>query len=238
MDNQLHQADSSLWEPSHTTSSLSQSFPFLEFPREIRDMIYYYALLRPNPRGILDPTHICVAHKTSLGSPFRRRRTVPGGGERPSRLFRVSRQVFSEAIKVFYSQFHFYFPVFNDVDTVKCILRDTLSGEARNLIRNVCFRLDLAPLLDPDENDIETVTQLLPNIRRAEVEFRWFDFMAVQHRMDEYVERALHQAGSLRGLPGLVLRGPSGNSMKGQIMSKVREVLGCKSTEAEGEQGS
>jgi len=46
-------------EPDAASSVTSEPFPFLKLPREIRDSIYYYALLHPNTSPTVNPTDIC-----------------------------------------------------------------------------------------------------------------------------------------------------------------------------------
>ena len=116
--------------------------PPISFPKlssEIRDIIYQYALIRPSTGPTVIPTHICYIHpKASISSS-----AAFGGTETCTHLFRVNRQVSSEALETCYSTFPFHFPPPVDTALVNATLRDTLSTQPQSLISNIGFMIFL-----------------------------------------------------------------------------------------------
>lgn len=214
----------------------SQPFPFLKLPREIRDSIYYYALLRPDTGPEVGPAHICfIHHKPSsrlISPPY-------WGTEESTRLFRVNHQVYSEASEMFYSTFPFHFPHTINIASVHNALQDTLPPRARRLIRNLGFMILIRgnrkrrgpfTLEDDDKARLafEAVAELLPNIQRVELGVAIVGHDVPESQVMERVNRVLKKLGPLKDMPGLTLRGFfHDNDQRARIMREIRDALGC-----------
>jgi len=130
--------------PNAATSVPSQPFPVLKLPREIRNSIYYHALLRPRNGPSVNPTYICYFHpKVPADSASKSCWTPYWGTKEFTRLVLVNRQISNEALELFYSAFPFHFPQSVDVALVNATLRDTLSPWARSLITRIGFMFGL-----------------------------------------------------------------------------------------------
>jgi hypothetical protein len=161
---------------SYAQSVPSQPFPVLKLPREIRNSIYYYALLRPRNGPSVNPTHICYFHPNVPADSASKPYWTPYWGTKEStRLFLVNRQISNEALELFYSTYPFHFPQSVDVALVNATLRDTLSPWARSLITRIGFMFGLlctpGPFTVRNEEKarqaMEAVVDLLPNVKRA-----------------------------------------------------------------------
>lgn len=238
MENEVAQSLPSPDPPQFTLSLPSKPFPFLNLPREIRDIIYHYALLRPQTGPSVTPTHICYFHtKPPAWSASKSYWTCYWGTEKSTRLFLVNHQISHEALELFYSTYPFHFPQTFDVASVNATLRDTLSPWARNLIGSIGFMFGLQctpnrfTLLDEEDERqaIEAVMKLLPNIKRVELTLTFMGFEVPDYQVKEIVARALKIASPLRDVGGLVLIGADDeNAQRTYIMRELRDVLGCK----------
>lgn len=219
--------------PNVPTAVPSQPFPFLKLPREIRNAIYYYALLRPRNGHSFNPTHICYFYPKVPADSFW---TPYWGTEESTRLFLVNRQTSDEALEIFYSTFPFHFPQSVGVALVNATLRDTVSPWARSLITRISFVFGL--LCTPgaftvrDEEKarqaIEAVVDLLPNIRWVVLTLTFAGHDVPEYQEKEIVARALKIASPLRGFAGLSLEGADyEHAQRTRIMREVREALGC-----------
>jgi hypothetical protein len=157
----------------------SQPFPVLKLPREIRNSIYYYALLRPRNGPSVNPTHICYFHpKVPAESASKSYWTPYWGTKESTRLFLVNRQISNEALELFYSTYPFHFPQSVDVALANATLRDTLSLWARSLITRIGFMFGLlctpGPFTVRNEEKarqaMEAVVDLLPNVKRGRID--------------------------------------------------------------------
>lgn len=210
-----------------TPSGQLQPFPFLQLPRELRDSIYYYALLRPGHYVNRSPVHICSLddHVSWKSSDYY------WGTEKSTRLFRVNHQVSDEALEVFYSRFPFHFPPW--VAKVKRALCP-LSASSRSLITSVAMRLFLTTGVHwkvnvKDEEDwrmaVEAMIEMLPNVRRVELTFSQSGQTAPDDQVKDIVDRAVKMAGPLKGFPGLVLRGCTDTTQRARITADIRKAL-------------
>lgn len=209
-----------------------QPFPFLKLPREIRDSIYYYALIRPDTVRSAIPLHISSV-QPRVSNPSR---TAYGGTEKSTRLFRVNHQVSDEALELFYSSFPLYLPHYLDVALVNATLRETLSARARSLIGSIGLIIILScssgPSTDSEEENLrqalEAVVQLLPYVRRVELSVTFIGFAVPENEVKEVVTRAIRVASPLKDIALLVFRGVSiENAQQMRIIREVREALGC-----------
>lgn len=216
-----------------TQPAPSHPFPLLQLPREIRDVIYYYALIRPGSGPYVDPARICYMHH-SASSPHVS--DSYWGTEKSTRLFRVSHQVCNEVTSVFYSTFPFHFPQTIKIAMVHATLRDTLPPRARNLITKVGFMILIRGIanrfhLERDETirqALQAAVDLLPNVKRVELSLAIVGHDVPEWQITEVVNRAVREASPLKGLPGLSIRGGfNENNQRARIVREVREALGC-----------
>lgn len=210
----------------------SQPFPFLKLPREIRDSIYYHALVRPGTGPYVEPARICYMHHEASSPHIS---TSYWGTEKSTRLFRVNHQVYSEASELFYSTFPFHFPPTIDTALVHKTLRDTLPVRTRRLIREIGFMTHVSGIAGPftaQDDDkqrlaFEAVAKLLPNIQRVELSLAIVGLDVPEWQVMEVVNRALQKLGPLKDMPGLTIRGGFGETdQRARIVRKVSEALG------------
>ena len=223
--------------PNPPTPVPSHPFPFLKLPREIRDLIYYYALLRPRGGPSVNPTDICYFHARTPANSTSHSYWTPYWGTREStRLFLVNRQVSNEALEVFYSTYPFHFPTWVDVPFVNATIRDTLSPWARTLITKIGFKAGLFcnplphSLRDEEETrqTIEAVVELLPNLKQVVLSLCLSGHDVLEYQVKDVVARALRIASPLRGFAGLYLEEfDELTAQRTRIMSEVREALGA-----------
>ena len=206
---------------------------FLRLPREIRDTIYYYALVRPYTGPYIEPTGICYMHHKPSS---RHASKLYWGTEKSTRLFRVNHQVYSEASEIFYSTFPFHFPASIDIALINHTLRDTLNIRARTLIRKVGFMVPIRSIpysFTPKDDDkrllaFEAIAKLLPNIRQVEINVALVGHDAPEWQVMEVVNRVSKTFGPLKDLPGLTIyESFNTNNQRARIMKEVRELLGC-----------
>lgn len=101
--------------PDESTQPVSdRPFPFLKLPREIRDIIYYYALLLTG-KGL----------KTE------------STWEQMTRLYLVNHQVYLEATKTFYSSITFFFGMSSEMALDHDMLRNPSNARARSFVRRI-----------------------------------------------------------------------------------------------------
>ncbi|KAL8908066.1 MAG: hypothetical protein Q9207_001045 [Kuettlingeria erythrocarpa] len=210
----------------------AQPFPFLKLPREIRDFIYYHALVRPGTDPDVEPARICYMHHKASS---RHVSNSYWGTEKSTRLFRVNRQVYGEASEVFYSTFPFHFPSTVDRAMVNGTL-GVLNVRARRLVRRVGFMLLFRSIPSPftakddskNEGAIEAVTELLPNIKQVEATIAFIGHDVPDSQITEVVKRILKILAPLKDIPGLTIRGGGiENKQRSRILNDVREALTC-----------
>lgn len=219
--------------PHSTPPVPSQPFPFLTLPREIRDLIYHYALLRPKTGPGITPSHICAFRPQP---DIVAEQYIYWGTEKSTRLFLVNRQFSYEALKLFYSSYPFNFAQTVDVALVNATLRDTLSPWARSLISSISLIIILRCTPDPftasDEEErrlaIEAMVALLPNVKRFELTLTFVGVEVPEYQVKEIVSRGLRIASPLKDVAKLVLYGADHESaQRMRITREVREALGC-----------
>ncbi|KAL8702853.1 MAG: hypothetical protein Q9201_003994, partial [Fulgogasparrea decipioides] len=202
--------------PTPITPIPSQPFRLLKLPREIRDSIYYYALLRPRNGPSVHPTHICYLHpKGSADSSSSSYQSPYWGTRESTRLFLVNRQTSREALRVFYSTYPFHFSQSVDIALVHATFRDTLSPWARSLITRIGFMFGVILASSPftkheteqARQAIEAAMGLLPNVKRVVLTLTLAGFDVPEYQEKEIVARVLDWASPLKGFPGLSLKG-------------------------------
>lgn len=207
-------------------------FPFLQLPREIRDLIYYHALSGPEIVVFPDPL-------SQVDSRLRSSEDLQKfcwGTENSTRLFRVNHQVSSEASQLFYSTFHFRFSYSFSVQSVNALFRDCLSVKTRNLISNICFPIVIwrtpgsFPLKDEEKRRqaIAAAIRFLPNLRRVALTVSLNGDDVSEGKVKGVVDRALKVASPLKNMPGLyIFGGVNETSQQAYIMEEMRRDLGC-----------
>ena len=216
----------------------SQPFPFLKFPREIRDSIYYHALLRPRNSPCVIPTLIRYFNFKPRAGPASQSYWYSywypyWGTKQATQLFLVNRQLSNEALEAFYSAYLFQFPPFADNSLVNSTLRDTLLPWARSLITNIGFEFNLH---NPTESStfrgeekakqaMEAAVDLLPNIRRVVLTLTFSGHDVPEDQVEEVVTRALNATRPLRRFPGLSLKGFDAQSaQQTRILGRCAEL--------------
>ena len=177
-------------------------FPFLKLPRELRDQVYYYALLRPPDKPVLRAC--CAAARLNTVCLWQERSRVYWGTERSTRLFRVSHQVSVEALEAFYSRFPFH--LCTRAAVVERLL-GSLTARAKSLIREVIVNFAIYLRESPCgiEYDwragVERMMELLPNLRQVHLilHFRGYGLLR-KHQESIVVERSVRIAGALKAV--------------------------------------
>ena len=214
---------------SHPVSN--PPFAFLQLPREVRDSIYYYAILRTNAGPVVPPPlmrHIQSLQQSATASTFH------WETENSTHLFCVSRQISFEARHLCYSSFPFHFPLWIDVGFVNTTIRDTLSPWARGLITKIGFTFSLwcraAAYSASDErvqrSVAEAVLGLLPNVRSVRVVIWFVDLDVPNYEVEDAVAHALEMVIPLRKAPRLVVVGAGDqNAKQMRLLEGIRDGL-------------
>ena len=213
----------------------SQPFPFLKLPREIRDMIYDYAILRNTTRRLV------ISNHQVFDRPQRPVNAYLGcanfWGTISTELFHVNYQIYHEALELFYSTSFFDFTIGTTVSLVNATIRDTLTPWARNLIRNIglhmyffCSHSDHFTLDYEEERrkGFEAAVKLLPNVKRVELTLEVSGITVPEHQVKELVARAFRIVSPFRKVDRLILKDHGDETaQQNRIWRKVREALGC-----------
>ena len=217
---------------------LSQPFPFLDLPREIRDSIYHYALLYEWAGPSVTPNRCYFNRHEKPFNPLMQPAAY-WGTEVSTRLFRVNRQVSHEALELFYSTYFFRIP--DSISLLRATVRDTLTPWARSLIRNISFFMNLlcshrtafTPAGEEKRRQVfEAAVNLLPNVKRVELRLSFIGLTVPDYQVKELVAIALRTASPLKDCTGLVLLGNTNQTaQRTRIFKEVREALGCLSEE-------
>lgn len=239
------EASMHLWpsvSPNPQTPVPSEPFPFLKLPREIRDPIYYYALLRPRIDCSSDSTNIvCVYPKVGADSPSKSYESPYWGTKKSTRLFLVNHQFSNEALEVFYSTYPFLFPQTFNVADVNATLRDNLCPRVKGLITIIRFSFGLltwestpGPRGENAKQVIEAVMGLLPNVKRVVLTLSISGFDVPEHQVQNLVASALKVARPLSGFAGLFMAEYAFETdQRARVIKEVREKLGCRWTRRE-----
>ena len=206
--------------------------PFLKPRREVRNMIYFYAIGQPDTGSSLIRTHVCfIDHRASSS----RVGTFYWGTEKSTRLFRVNHQVSAEALELFYSAFPFWFLQTTTAPLVHAVFQDTLTVNARSLVSKENFMIMIwtcpAPYHFDDEAEWRkitiTVIQYLPSLRLVQMGFTLIGYDMLEWEVLEVVDRIVKIVNPLKGLPGLVFRKVDKEGQRQRMQHRVREALGC-----------
>ena len=213
----------------------SRPFPFLKLPREIRDMIYDYAILRDTTRRLAISSH------QVFDRPQRPLNAWLGcanfWGMISTKLFHVNYQIYREALELFYSTSFFDFTMGTTVSLVNATIRDTFTPLARTLIRNIglhmyffCSHSDHFTLDYEEERrkGFKAAIKLLPNVKRVELTLEVSGITVPEHQVKEVVARALRIVSPLSKSDRLILKNSGDETpQQNRIWRKVREALGC-----------
>ena len=136
-------------------------------PLEIREEIYFHALLDNSIRSSRNPTTVIV---TTFASD-----TEYWGRERMTRLFRVCRQFHCEALSVLYSRFTFEWAYWANGDLIQRVLHP-LSTVALECMRSIKLNIILRPPNDMFKNTtrrwrhaFSSLVTMLPGLKVVKV---------------------------------------------------------------------
>lgn len=188
---------------------LPSSSGFLKLPREIRDCIYYYTLIS-RPSEI-----VTIAISSQISDRWWQK--ISWGTEKSTRLFRVNRQVASEASDLFYSLSCFQFKPSVNVRFINSIFRDNVTVGAREKVKSLHFQFFMTPRSstsltkreERNRNVLETTTGLLPRLGR-EGQGRIYlgsKIKIPQLKQSSVVRRAISMLGPMKDIPGVTLQG-------------------------------
>ena len=213
-----------------TLSTSAPPFPFLRLPRELRDLVYSHALIRPDSGPHDEPTDICYLHHSPSSRHFS---TSYWGTEKSTRLFRVNHQIYSEASEIFYATFSFYFPPIMDTTMIHDRV-NILNGRCRALIRKIGFMLPFRGVTSTVTSKAENrmaqafmaATRLLPKVTQVEVNIAIVGPYLPERQIMETVERILEILTLFKDVPRLIIRGGEvENTRPSQILKEVRQAL-------------
>ncbi|MCJ1366011.1 hypothetical protein MMC16_005136 [Acarospora aff. strigata] len=197
---------------------------FMTLPLELRQEVYYYALLGPPSYGIpQDFIHIETAGSKIYD-------TYYWGSEQMTRLLRVNRQIHHEAEEVLYTRFQFGFPLYVRTQLVHDVL-DPLSARARSLIRRVGLYIVLRTFPGPGakqaaplwKDAFALLVRLLPGLREAKLAIGFVGGDVPESQRGQVVELALRIASPLRNIEELKVSAVS--DYEGQRLETIRDIV-------------
>lgn len=203
----------------------AQSFPFLRLPRELRNLVYSHALVRPGSGA-----YVCYMHHKASS---RHVSTSYWGTEKSTRLFRVNHQVYNEASEIFYSTFSFHFPPIMVTTTVNNTL-NVLNVRCRSLIRKIGFALPFRSVTSIITSKAGNrmaqafiaAAGLLPNLTQVEVNIALIGPYIPGYQTMEAVERILETLTPFKAIPILIIcDGEDQTNQRSRILKGVREAL-------------
>ncbi|KAL8692993.1 MAG: hypothetical protein Q9218_002082 [Villophora microphyllina] len=203
---------------------------FFHLPLEIREMIYRYTFERQDT-DIQLMTYDTDTEQTRLGDTVLVHKRDPyWKNPRSTSLFRVNRQISTEARRLFYSQFIFEFLPWtefkeqNSVDSISYFPRQLFSPETRPLVKKVRFSLVIfSPVRSAPtgvteslikschryrlerRRFIRTFMELLPNIKKIEVVFAVYVHTPTEN-LEETLGYAMEMVAPLTNKPSLTIR--------------------------------
>jgi len=144
-------------EAQHLISQSHQIPSPPKLPREVRDLIYYHALLRPRNSPSVTATHICYFHTKvpaddDSASASKQYWTPYWRTREPIRLFLVNRQTSTEALELLYSTYRFHFSQSVDialVDATRRFERLCRHGRGARLRGSASCSICSVPLVPP-----------------------------------------------------------------------------------------
>ena len=225
--------------PNHSSGESSTDkkfYSFLKLPLELRNLVYHYALIHPDGTRDGQANDNCYFYPSRLS---RYDITQYWGTEASTRLFRVNRQISTEAIHLLYTTFIFNFIpyLFNEGVSALDARLCWLGAEKRHLIRKVAFVMMYHVDCTSDNISveifwrrwIETVMRHLPNMERVRfyIDFTGHNFN--DSDIEQVVSRIMRRASPLQGIPCHLTLVCNGEKTKplGRIMMNLAERLGA-----------
>ena len=230
MDSFEHEEDLRHHLDDATLRKPASSSPVLRLPRELRNLVYSHALVRPGSGAYAEPIHVCYMHHKASSHHVS---TSYWGTEKSTRLFRVNHQIYNEASEIFYSTFSFHFPPAMVIAMVNNTL-SILTGRCRRLIRKIGFTLPFRSVTSMITSKAQNrmaqafmaAARLLPNVTQVEVTIALIGPSVPEHQTTEAVERILETLTPFRAIPILIIRdGDDENNQHLRILKGIREAL-------------
>ncbi len=206
----------------------TEPFPFLQLPREIRDLIYYFALTRLISPLTIPPENIyCYPSDVRI----EKNSMLLWDKARPHHLFRVSHQICAEALEIFYSKFPMQFTHSLATPFINVTLWDNMSLENRSLVKSVGFTIIVTITKShwyisqemQIRKEVEDVHKWLPNIRRVDLAFGIESRPPRESQVKDVVDRLVQIVSPLQDVASLTLH-RGGSASASQLMRIVVEV--------------
>jgi len=186
-------------------------FSFLQLPREIRDSIYRYVLMRPESPLTVTPENFYCYSESDVW-PHKNPAPIWDRG-RPTCLFRVNRQFSAEASEVLYSKFPVHFEQTIDASFNNFPLPDNMLLRNRSLVKSVGFTIIVSATQstftireeEKVRQDLQTVLKWLPNVRRVDLAFKLCDRYRRVPQVKDIVDRLVQIASPLQDVAHLTL---------------------------------
>lgn len=213
----------------------TKPFPFLQLPREIRDLICYFALTRPLTPLTISPENIYCYSGSDVC--IGKNQAPLWDKAKPYRLFRVNRQFGAEALEVLYSKFPIQFTHPLQTPLINIALRDNISLKHKSLVKSVGFTIGVTTIEnswyihqgEEIRHEVEDVLKWLPNLRRVDLAFKLDSRVPRESEVKNVVDRLVQILSPLRNVAGVTLhRGSSARiDQLLHIVMEVRKALGC-----------
>ncbi|KAL8659799.1 MAG: hypothetical protein Q9202_006949 [Teloschistes flavicans] len=182
MDEEALRCVGYLYDESYIPISDRSDEPFrlLDLPRELRDIIYEYALLFPSDRYYILSRNVVRVQTRRSFRPYDDMSQY-WGHEEFTRLFRVNCQVSTESLKLFYTTLSFRFchvtaKAGHGRGNGPRALDDLFSPKAKELVRNIWIRVEIEESTTDAEKFMTDLMTVLPNLKGAIVNIgsRWY----------------------------------------------------------------
>lgn len=206
-------------------------FPLFQLPREIRDLIYCYALLRPDSPLTVKPENFYCYSESDM---WLHKDPAPVWDTgRPTRLFRVNRQFSAEASEVFYSRFPVQFKHTIPAPPIDFAFPDNMPFRNRRYVNSVGFTIMVRisqgsyPFSEEEQvrQDFEDALKWLPYIRRVDLAFEMCGDYPRDLRIKDTVDGLVQIVSPLRDVAELTLH--RGISVRTSQQSRIVEEV-CK----------